>query len=148
MLFFRMAGMITRGARSRSGWIAGINHGAHDASCALTHEGKTVVWVEQDRLSRVKHAADQSPADALLACLQFAGIELRDLDAVALGSDHAQLINWLGEDSERCAEVRTYSSRDWLFPEKLFGGDTHLPIVESFPHHVSHAASAFPPQRL
>jgi len=59
-----------------------------------------VVWVEQDRLSRIKYAADQSPADALFACLKFAGLGLQCLDAVSLGSDHAQLIQWLGDDPE------------------------------------------------
>ncbi|HEX3683217.1 MAG TPA: carbamoyltransferase C-terminal domain-containing protein [Bryobacteraceae bacterium] len=131
--------------RPNSGWIAGINHGAHDASCVLTHEGKTVVWIEQDRLSRVKHAIDQSPADALSACLQFAGIELRDLDAVALGSDHSQLIKWLGDDPQRREEILAYSSREWLFPTRLFDTSAGLPAVEHYPHHVSHAASAFYP---
>jgi carbamoyltransferase len=142
---FHRAQMKASVTKASSGWIAGINHGAHDASCVLTHEGKTVVWVEQDRLSRVKYAADQSPADALFACLNFAGLELKDLDAVALGSDHAQLLQWLGDDPERCREVLSYSTRDWLFPERLFDSATPPPPVEAYPHHLAHATSAFYP---
>jgi len=133
------------GKKKSTGWIAGINHGSHDASCVLTHEGKTVVWVEQDRLSRIKYAADQSPADALFACLKFAGLGLQCLDAVSLGSDHAQLIQWLGDDPERCREVASYSSRDWLFPARLFDPSMPLPPIETHPHHLAHAASAFYP---
>lgn len=135
--------MARTSSKHRTGWVAGINHGAHDASCVLAHEGRTVVWVEQDRLSRIKHAANQSPADALAACLKFAGIALCDLDAIALGSDHEQLIRWLGDDPERAQEIRSYSSRDWLFPERLFGHLDELPPLEAYGHHTSHAASAF-----
>src|SRR5262249_1691389 len=105
----------------QSGWVAGLNHGNHDASCVLTHEGKLVVWVEQDRLSRVKYAAGQSPAGALSECLNFAGIKLSDLDAVALGSDHTELCRWIGEDPEGLAHIRQLSMVDWLFPDSLFG---------------------------
>ena len=132
------------GLKAKSGWVAGINHGSHDAACALTHEGNLVVWVEQERLSRNKHAIDESPAESLEACLNFAGIGLNDLDAVALGSDHQGLINWLGDDPNRCAEVNSYSSANHLFPSQLFG-DCHKPKVISIPHHLSHAASAFYP---
>lgn len=125
-----------------SGWVAGINHGSHDASCALTHEGRLVVWIEQERLSRIKHAVEQSPAEALAACLDFAGIGLADLDLVALGSDHDRLIRWLGDDPVRCTEVRAYSSNKRLFPKKYFGSAIY-PAVVSVPHHLSHAASAY-----
>jgi carbamoyltransferase len=132
-----------RPRRSLTGWIAGINHGAHDGSCVLTHEGRTVVWVETDRISRIKHGDGRSPAEALHACLKFAGLQLHDLDCIALGSNHARLIKWLGDDPERCDEVSGYSGREWLFPPRLFGEQDELPAVETVAHHAAHAASAF-----
>ena len=99
--------------------------------------------MEQERLSRVKHAVDESPADALSSCLAFAGITLDDLDAVSLGSDHNRLIKWLGDDPDRCAEVRSYSSPERLFPPRVFGDREFSPPIEIVAHHTAHAASAY-----
>ena len=64
---------------------------------------------------------------------------------MALGSNHSQLIKWLGDDPQRREEILAYSSREWLFPTRLFDTGAGLPAVEHYPHHVSHAASAFYP---
>lgn len=128
----------------RSGWIAGVNHGSHDASAVLLHDGRLVVWVEQERLSRTKHALGEAPADALRAALDHAGLELDDLDAVALGSDHDRLAEWLGLDAQARARILPYDRPDRLFPTALFG-DCRPGRVISIPHHEAHAASAWYP---
>lgn len=128
----------------RSGWIAGVNHGAHDASCALLYNGELVVTVEQERLSRRKRAVEESPADALRFCLDFAGIRLSDLDCVALGSDHDGLAAWLGLSGAERERVLPYDRPSWLFPERLFG-DERPRRVQAVPHHLAHAASAYWP---
>jgi carbamoyltransferase len=136
-----------RVARRPTGWIAGINHGNHDASAVLLHEGKLIVWVEQERLSRTKHAIGESPAKALRACLDFAGIDLSDLDLIALGSDHDRLSRWLGLDPEQCDKLLPFDQPSRLFPAELFG--THcLPPLVTVPHHQAHAASAWYPSAL
>jgi carbamoyltransferase len=131
-------------APTPSGWVVGLNHGGHDASAALLHNGELVVTVEQERLSRRKRALEQSPADALRFCLEYAGITLADVDVVALGSDHDRLARWLRLDEASRRRVLPYDDPDWLFPRQLFG-DERPARVEPIEHHLAHAASAFWP---
>jgi hypothetical protein len=53
------------GVEPREGWTVGLNHEAHDSSCALLKDGELRISVEQERLSRRKRAARQSPAERL-----------------------------------------------------------------------------------
>jgi carbamoyltransferase len=137
-------GWSRRGFDRRSGWIAGLNHGAHDASCALLHNGALVVAVEQERLSRRKRATGEAPVDALNYCLEFADLELGDLDAVALGSDHDALARWLGLSSHERGAVLPFDDPDRLFPTEVFGHGPRPPVI-AVRHHRAHAASAFWP---
>ncbi|MFF1484635.1 carbamoyltransferase [Streptomyces sp. NPDC058319] len=129
---------------SRTGWTAGLNHGAHDASCALLKDGRLVVAMEQERISRKKRAVEESPAGALQYCLEYAGIELNDLDAVSLGSDHDILAKWMGYDASLRRSNLFYDSPSWLFPEKLFGRGPRPPLIP-VRHHLAHAGSCFWP---
>ena len=133
-----------RRGRRRSGWIAGLNHGAHDASCALLHDGALVVAVEQERLSRRRRAPGEAPVDALKCCLDFADLRLSDLDAVALGSDHDALARWLGLAPEQRHAVLPFDHPDRLFPANVFGAGPR-PLLVAVRHHRAHAASAFWP---
>ncbi|WEJ35456.1 carbamoyltransferase family protein [Sinorhizobium prairiense] len=130
--------------KAKSGWVAGVNHGSHDASVVLLYEGKTVVFIEQERLSRRKHAAGESPGQALLECLHYADITVRDLDCIALGSDHDALARWLGLSEEERKTVLPYDSFEHLFAGTQFTQDDIPPIIP-VRHHLSHAASAFFP---
>jgi carbamoyltransferase len=127
-----------------TGWLAGLNHGPHDASCALLKDGHLVVTVEQERLSRNKRALGESPADALRYCLDFAGISLDDLDAVTLGSEHELLAQWMGYDSARRSVMLPYDSPEWLFPHSTFGDQPRPPLLP-VRHHEAHAGSCFWP---
>lgn len=129
---------------SSTGWVAGLNHGAHDAACALFHDGRLVVALEQERLSRRKKAPGEGPGEALAACLAHAGIGLADLDGVALGSDHDHLAEWLGLDAEGRRRVLPFDDPEWLFPRQLFDPRDRPPILP-VRHHLAHAGSAFWP---
>jgi carbamoyltransferase len=54
----------------------------HDASAALVIDGEVVAAVEEERLSRVKKTSD-FPENAINWCLEFAGVELDQVDVVA-----------------------------------------------------------------
>ncbi|MGY1456752.1 carbamoyltransferase family protein [Streptomyces sp. SS8] len=129
----------------RTGWTVGLNHGAHDASCALLKDGRLVVSIEQERLSRKKRALGEPPAHALRHCLDHAGIELSDIDVVALGSDHDLLSEWMGykDSAQRAAEL-PFDDPARLFPEELFGRAPRPPLLP-VRHHLAHAGSCFWP---
>jgi carbamoyltransferase len=64
--------------------ILGINCHAHDSSAALVVDGRLVFAAAEERFSRVKK--DRGfPAAAVQAALDWGGLRLADLDAVAFG---------------------------------------------------------------
>ncbi|MGC2231484.1 MAG: carbamoyltransferase N-terminal domain-containing protein, partial [Candidatus Acidiferrum sp.] len=63
----------------------GINYSQmHDSSACLVRDGDLVFAVAEERISRVKHDA-RFPQNAIRACLEFAGIEAKQLDEVCFG---------------------------------------------------------------
>jgi carbamoyltransferase len=63
--------------------ILGINAYHGNASAAIVCEGRLVAAVEEERFNRVKYAAG-FPAQAIRYCLKEAGLELKDIDHVAV----------------------------------------------------------------
>ena len=63
--------------------ILGINAYHGNASAAIVCEGRLVAAVEEERFNRVKYAAG-FPAQAIRYCLNEAGLELKDIDHVAV----------------------------------------------------------------
>ena len=63
--------------------ILGINAYHGNASAAIVCEGRLVAAVEEERFNRVKYAAG-FPAQAIRYCLEEAGLELKDIDHVAV----------------------------------------------------------------
>jgi carbamoyltransferase len=129
---------------TRDTWTLGLNHGSHDAAAALARNGRVEVVVEQERLSRRKRAVEEAPTDAIASCLSFAGIELRDVRRVILGSDHDGLARFFGLSREGRNQVLPYDQPDRLFPDTLRQGHP-LPTIVPVAHHLAHAASAYWP---
>jgi carbamoyltransferase len=63
--------------------ILGINAYHGNASAAIVCEGRLVAAVEEERFNRVKYAAG-FPAQAIRFCLKEAGLEIKDIDHVAV----------------------------------------------------------------
>lgn len=67
--------------------ILGITGFFHDPSAALLVDGKLVAFVEEERLVRIKHANATFPERSIEFCLQQAGINFGDLDAIVCEHD-------------------------------------------------------------
>jgi carbamoyltransferase len=63
--------------------ILGINAYHGNSSAAIVCEGRLVAAVEEERFNRVKYAAG-FPAQAIRYCLEEAGLDLKDIDHVAV----------------------------------------------------------------
>jgi carbamoyltransferase len=75
--------------------ILGINAYHGNASAAIVCDGRLVAAVEEERFNRVKYAAG-FPAHAIRYCLKEAGIELKDVDHVAVPRNpYARLVTKL-----------------------------------------------------
>jgi carbamoyltransferase len=130
--------------------VLGINALFHDPAAALVVDGKVVAAAEEERFSRRKHghrpvpfAAWELPELSARWCLEHAGLEPSDLDAVAYSFDPAlaRPAEDLGLHDPWDHLRQTYARRA---PEFLA---TALPgldpaIVRFVPHHVAHAGSA------
>jgi carbamoyltransferase len=58
--------------------------GEHDPSAALFEDGELVFGIEEERVSRNKHAIDEFPLGAIRECLSFAELDFSDVDQVLL----------------------------------------------------------------
>lgn len=56
---------------------------SHDPSAALLIDGKIVALCDEERLIRQKHAMEKRPVNAIKFCLDKAGIQPKDINAVA-----------------------------------------------------------------
>jgi carbamoyltransferase len=113
--------------------ILGLSGGtAHDPAACLVHGGSVVAMVEEERLSRVKHAHNQLPIRSILFCLSAAGIAFEELDCIA--------VSWDPGLDPRQGYLREYVGR--VLSHEAFRTASHPPI-EYVHHHLAHAASSF-----
>ena len=131
--------------------VLGVNAVFHDPAAALVVRGRTVAAAEEERFSRRKHGKPpvafstwEVPEQSARWCLEQAGVEASDLDAVAYSYDPA-LAPARGGDvtAGTWEELRTlYVERAPLFLRTALPG-LDPERVRFVPHHVAHAASAY-----
>jgi carbamoyltransferase len=130
--------------------VLGINAVFHDSSAALVHHGLIAGALEEERISRRKHAkvcvpfsAWELPEHSARWCVQHAGLDPSEIDAVAYSYDPALSPPSADVTSQEWEGLRTLYAR--RFPNFM---QTALPGIERarvhyVPHHVAHAASAY-----
>jgi carbamoyltransferase len=131
--------------------ILGINAYHGNASAAIVCDGRLVAAVEEERFNRVKYAAG-FPAQAIRYCLKGAGLELKDIDHVAvprnpyarLGTKLFYAIRMPSFARERIKVLAKFTG----IPEALaqtFDTDPAKIAAEfhRVEHHQAHLASAF-----
>jgi carbamoyltransferase len=130
--------------------VLGVNAVFHDPAAALVVDGQIVAAAEEERFTRRKHGKApvpfstwELPENAARWCLETAGLEPGDLDAVAYSYDPSLAPPVTGDLTEDAWEgLRTlYAERSPLaLRTALPGLDPQK--VRHVPHHVAHAASA------
>jgi carbamoyltransferase len=130
--------------------VLGINALFHDPAAALVVDGETVAATEEERFSRRKHgkrpvpfAAWELPEQAARWCLDHAGLDIADIDAVAYSYDPqlAKPAAEMGLDDPWDHLRQTYAQRAPGFLCSALPG-LDPAAVRFVPHHVAHAASA------
>jgi carbamoyltransferase len=134
--------------------ILGLNMFHADASAAILQDGEVVFAVAEERLNRVKHYAG-FPALAVKACLDAAGVQITDIDHVAVGQDNdanlakkvryalanpAKVLNFirLRKRKEALRDLRSLLTTALdVDPQKPRFQEHHLE------HHIAHIASAY-----
>jgi carbamoyltransferase len=132
--------------------VLGLNSFHADSSAALVRDGVLVAAAEEERFRRIKHWAG-FPSEAIAYCLREAGLQLDDVDHVAVNQDNranfARKIRFLianpPEMSLVLNRLRIRRKREGVldllakcFPGQNFRGDLH-----NIEHHFAHLSSAF-----
>ncbi len=97
---------------------------SHDGSSCLLKDGKILVAIEKERISRTKHDGGNDTL-SVQYCLDAAGITIDDLSLVVQSANF---------EKEEIAKDRFHGKR-------LFPADTKIPFV-TISHHLAHAYSA------
>jgi carbamoyltransferase len=130
--------------------ILGVNAVFHDPAAALVVDGETVAAAEEERFSRRKHGKEpvpfsawELPVESMRWCLEHAGLEPEDVDAVAYSYDPdlAPTPGPTVTDDEWEALRTLYVRRAPGFLATALPG-VRPDRLEYVPHHVAHAASA------
>ncbi len=138
-------------------------YGQHDPSAAIFDDGELRFAIEEERLTREKHAVDTFPERAIRACLEYEGIDLGDLEKIVLPYEPAlrtkildhYLKNTVRLDGtlEKFTHLRNVGRDQFksryvptrLVESRLEEIGTPLPPIERRSHHACHAVSAFHP---
>ncbi|MFP8889898.1 carbamoyltransferase [Natrialbaceae archaeon A-CW2] len=138
-------------------------YGQHDPSAALFADGELLFAIEEERLTREKHAVDTFPEQAIRACLEYEAIELADVEKIVLPYQpklrRKILGHYLRNTFQLDSNLRKIShlqnvARDLfmaqlaptrLVENRLEGIGTPVPPIDCRPHHECHAVSAFHP---
>lgn len=140
-------------------YLLGISAYYHDSAAALIKDGEIIAAAQEERFTRRKHDS-AFPSNAVKFCLEFAGIELSDVEAVVFYDKPFLKFERLLETYYAFAPHGLTSFlaampvwiKEKLFLKKLLRDELHalqapLPPVRLLfsEHHLSHAASAFYP---
>ena len=128
--------------------VLGINAVFHDPAAALVVDGETVAAAEEERFSRRKHGKPsvafstwELPERAARWCLDAAGIEMADLDAVAYSYDPALAPAESPDDPWEWLRTLYAERAPRFLATSLPGLDPDR--VRFVRHHVAHATSAY-----
>ncbi|MEP1143701.1 MAG: carbamoyltransferase C-terminal domain-containing protein [Henriciella sp.] len=132
--------------------ILGLNAFHADSSACILRDGVLVAAAEEERFRRVKYWAG-FPSEAIKWCLSEAGVQLSDLDHVAVNQDSSannlKRLQFMAKQRpdiglivDRLRNRRKRASTEELlqaeFPGQSFKGRVH-PVE----HHMAHLSSAF-----
>lgn len=123
--------------------VVGISAFYHESACCLLRDGRLVAAAEEERFSRIKHDP-RLPVSAFRYCLKEAGVGIDDVDGVAyyeIGCHKLARQLWAGLPEGGSPDLPWLDAElPYRSIEEELGYDD---AVYHFPHHKSHAASAF-----
>lgn len=137
-------------------YILGLNAYHADSSAAIFKDGVMIAAIEEERFRRVKHWAG-FPAEAIKFCLHEAGIDINEVDHIAIGRDpkakfwkkilfalrHPRI--GMSVVKDRLDNSKKVASLEYEFKSIFPEIDVNLirTKIHNIEHHRAHLASAF-----
>ena len=134
-------------------FVLGISALYHDSACALIKNGDIVSAAQEERFTRIKNDF-QFPYRALNYCLEEAGIQVDDLDAIVFYDNPMETLERIVASQLAVApageEIWLNMLPRWVLskmrvPELIRNTLDYTNDLFFSNHHLSHAASAFFP---
>lgn len=143
--------------------ILGIFGPGPNPSAALLINGEIIAWAEEERFNRIKTAPNSLPIKSAQWCLNYASINLDDVDKIAYGWDSPNYITdtkaFFLAQKKKFSDNSSYNNLqeelliNLYHPDRIkhqlqlalgpFSSSRTIPKVEFFKHHECHVASAF-----
>jgi carbamoyltransferase len=133
-------------------YILGLNAFHGDSSACLLKDGVLIAAAEEERFCRIKHWAG-FPSEAIRWCLFEAGINLEDINHLAINQDvkanffkkmfftlkkrpNLKMIVDRLQNKMKRANIKDHLLKE--FPHSKFSG-----LIHAVEHHTAHLSSAF-----
>lgn len=146
--------------------ILGLNLTEHNPAACLIQDGLIIAFAEEERFIGLKCARNQLPVKAVSYCLREANISPEDIDGIAVGWDankykfkmplftaglflksalKMKFINSGGSSGAVYLLESTPAQKKFIIEMMLrnVGLRGKCPEIHFYPHHLSHAASAY-----
>ncbi|MER9795503.1 carbamoyltransferase [Mesorhizobium sp. M0213] len=118
----------------------------HDGAAALVRDGRVIAAVEEERLNRMKHS-NKLPIRSIQYCLSAAGVQLNDIDRVALYASEPYANAMLEGMSASHPDILSIPLDAKTLVQDLltreFGTKLDSSRISFVSHHQAHAVSAF-----
>lgn len=118
----------------------------HDGAAVLVRDGQVIAAVEEERLNRIKHS-NKLPTRSIQYCLSAAGVQLSDIDRVALYASEPYANAMLEGMSASHPDVLSIPLGAKMLVQDLlareFGTKLDGSRISFVGHHQAHAVSAF-----
>ena len=142
--------------------IMGINDMA-DPSISIVRDGKIIFYIEEERLTRIKHSHNQFPIKSIKVALKKFNIKINDLQAITYNWDFNKYQNGFMKNffsqirKQYLVDKKTLSWQNkrlkyrnlFNFKKKLKNyfhkefNTKHLPKIYFYSHHYVHAFQSF-----
>ena len=112
----------------------------HDAAAVLLKVGEVLSAIEEERINRIKHT-NKAPVKAIKACLESNGLQLKNIDKVAIYFEHSTYDNMKYDLKEEYYDDYRDNINRYLEYELHETIDKNKICFVS--HHIAHAESAY-----
>jgi carbamoyltransferase len=102
-------------------YVIGVGLSPHDGSCCLLKDGKIIVAIEKERISKLKRDG-LNDTDSIAYCMDAGGINWGDVSLVVQNS------------------VTSNLRKDWFYGPRYIPSDVQVVTIS---HHLAHAYSAY-----
>ena len=143
--------------------ILGIFHSYSDPSAALVVDGRVVGFVEEERLTRVKHARGYFPSRSVDWVLKAGGLSITDVDRIAqawdcraydsgqmaahyarINADYPSTDEDIAYQRQHLRDLSSKSQKGLVYQNlKSQYGDLDFPELVFVKHHFAHACMAY-----